>query len=340
MAEKIFISYSRADKKRVFALKKEIEEHVGKGFCWLDISGIESDQEFVDVIINAINRADVFLFVYSGASKDSKWTRRELQFADRKHKRIVFVCIDNTPLSEWFEFNYGGHDIVDISIKEQKQKLLNNLVSWCKADCEASDSVVTPPAPEKLTNLRKSHRKIYRLLAGIIGGILLIASMAYVFWLKNREEYKDMMYSQQEEIEAAKDYYLSVMTDHDFERIKSFLDSYVDSDENREILHSYILTYNESLDEVKTQQGIEEYSRREKELNTLFANFMDQRWDKFVQVYNKGLYLQNVATNKLINHLKLLDAIREGIGEKAYIEHNAKIKSSGLLSLLPQGYLL
>lgn len=62
---KIFISYSRHDKNTVFMLKDEIEDLIGKGSCWIDLTGIESDKQFIDVIIDAIDNADIFLFMYS-----------------------------------------------------------------------------------------------------------------------------------------------------------------------------------------------------------------------------------------------------------------------------------
>lgn len=60
----IFISYKRGDKKKVFELKDYIEKNVGVN-CWINLNGIESDAHFANVIIKAINNAQVFLFMYS-----------------------------------------------------------------------------------------------------------------------------------------------------------------------------------------------------------------------------------------------------------------------------------
>ncbi len=59
---KIFISYSRQDYAAVVQLKDEIESLLGYGSCWIDLIGIESDRQFVDVIIDAIDKAVIFLF--------------------------------------------------------------------------------------------------------------------------------------------------------------------------------------------------------------------------------------------------------------------------------------
>lgn len=131
-AFKIFISYSRKDKNIVFGLKNEIEMQLGSGACWIDLTGIESDRQFVDVIIDAIDNADVFLFMYSANSEESEWTRKEVEYAYNEKKRIVFVLIDHTPLSKYYRFMFRGHDIINLSDKDERNKLLRNLSAWSK----------------------------------------------------------------------------------------------------------------------------------------------------------------------------------------------------------------
>ena len=80
--ERIFISYKRVDKVRVFAIKDGIEKATGEK-CWIDLDGIESDAQFADVIISAINRCEVFLFMYSAShtkieNHNNDWTISEI----------------------------------------------------------------------------------------------------------------------------------------------------------------------------------------------------------------------------------------------------------------------
>lgn len=130
MEKKIFISYSRGDKNTVFAIKSEIEQHIGNQ-CWIDLNGIESDKEFSDIIISAINNCEIFIFMYSRKSSVSEWTRKELNFAEKKKKRVIFVNIDNSELSDWYLFNYSGRDIISYSKKEEMSKLFRDLKTWC-----------------------------------------------------------------------------------------------------------------------------------------------------------------------------------------------------------------
>ena len=94
-AFKIFISYSRKDKKIVFDLKNEIEKQLGSGSCWIDLNGIESDRQFVDVIIDAIDSTDVFLFMYSTNSEESEWTRKEVLTSSLKKHTFYNLLINN-----------------------------------------------------------------------------------------------------------------------------------------------------------------------------------------------------------------------------------------------------
>ena len=129
---KIFISYSRHDKEKVFKIKDEIEGLIGTETCWIDLTGIESDKQFIDVIIDAIEQADIFLFMYSKFSDGSEWTRKEVEYAKSENKKIVFVKIDKVPLSKYYRFQFGGHDIIDIFDRDQKRKLMFNLQNWVK----------------------------------------------------------------------------------------------------------------------------------------------------------------------------------------------------------------
>ena len=92
---RIFISYKRVDKEKVFRIKDQIEATISEK-CWIDLDGIESDAQFANVIINAINECEVFLFMYSKSHNkivdyENNWTIRELNFAQEKKKRIVFI---------------------------------------------------------------------------------------------------------------------------------------------------------------------------------------------------------------------------------------------------------
>lgn len=167
---KIFISYSRADYDKVMILKNEIEQLLGVGSCWVDLDGIESDQQFVDVIIDAIDKADIFLFMYSPHSDSSEWTRKEINYAHSEKKRIVFVKLENVQLSKYFRFQFGEHDIIDLQDKKQKEKLLKNLSKWNNVKYHSSDENVNGSDQESGGSKReKVKSSLSRLLTGVKG---------------------------------------------------------------------------------------------------------------------------------------------------------------------------
>lgn len=130
----IFISYKRVDKQKVMEIKSRIEDELGTK-CWFDVDGIESDAQFAKVIINAINECEVFLFMYSHAHSeiselDNDWTIREINFAQKKKKRIVFVNIDGTQLTDWFEMMFGTKQQVDANSEQAMKKLLLDISNW------------------------------------------------------------------------------------------------------------------------------------------------------------------------------------------------------------------
>ena len=134
MKERIFISYKRANKEIVFKIKDDIESNVGEK-CWIDLDGIESDAQFVDVIIKAINEAEIFLFMYSkkhGEIENYKkdWTTRELSYAEKRDKKIIFINLDGSYLTDYFEFKFGEYQQVDATSTTAMSRLYSDLSKW------------------------------------------------------------------------------------------------------------------------------------------------------------------------------------------------------------------
>lgn len=66
----------------------------------------------------------------SDSSINSKWTKREVLYAEDEGKRIVPIVVDDKGLRKWFRFHFGNVDYIDINDEGQCDKLLNNLASW------------------------------------------------------------------------------------------------------------------------------------------------------------------------------------------------------------------
>lgn len=159
--ERIFISYKRVDKDRVFEIKEDIEKNTGAK-CWIDLDGIESDAQFVDVIMNAIDCCDIFLFMRSKAHNElnnnrTDWTIREVNYALEQKKRIVFIDLDNTPWPRWFKFMFPNQQETDASDSNKLNKLYENIRSWLKNLDEG-----LPMEAEREDKKKKTRKKTFK----------------------------------------------------------------------------------------------------------------------------------------------------------------------------------
>lgn len=197
---RIFISYKRIDKKQVFKIKEIIEKKTGEK-CWIDLDGIESDAQFKNVIINAINQCDIVLFMYSKAHSyirdfEKDWTVRELSFAAQKNKRIVFVNLDGSPLTDIFAFDYGNKQQVDGRNRDLIERLIVDIKTWLNTTIvnQTFNNKVEEKDEEKVNvhneffKDEKSIHPLYRNKAWfIIAFISIIIISAIVSYLKNNE---------------------------------------------------------------------------------------------------------------------------------------------------------
>jgi|GEM_PF-1505671 len=147
----IFISYSRQDQDIVLPFVTSIEQRFGS-VCWIDLDGIESGSQFEDVIIDAIDACKVVLFMLSDNSLASKWTKREVLYAEKKNKRIVPIVIDGKGLRKWFEFHFCDIDYVDLNSQEQQEKLFKNLATWL--------GVKLPTTTSDIQSTSQPHHKL------------------------------------------------------------------------------------------------------------------------------------------------------------------------------------
>lgn len=126
----IFISYSRANLKKVSAIKDEVERQTGAN-CWMDLEGIESGApRFTKSLIDGINDCSILLFMRSEASQISEYALRELNYASKKDKHVVIVNVDSSTMTDEFLFLYGLTDTIDWSNTAQREKLMRDICKW------------------------------------------------------------------------------------------------------------------------------------------------------------------------------------------------------------------
>ena len=83
---------------------------------------------------------------------DTDWTIREINYAQRKHKRIVIINIDQTPLVGWFEFMFSLIQQIDATKHGRVEKLTMDIKRWLhkenstsKQENQSSMNIFTSP---------------------------------------------------------------------------------------------------------------------------------------------------------------------------------------------------
>lgn len=143
----IFISYSRKDFQMAKKMKKDIEKNTG-AVCWMDMEGIESGAQFEDIIVTAIDKSEMVLFLLSENSMQSKWVKDEIRYAYETEKKVVPANIDGCTPTGWFLFKFGGRDVIDCSNEIQRNKMMENIKLWFpKADNTPTTPKTTPTPP-------------------------------------------------------------------------------------------------------------------------------------------------------------------------------------------------
>ena len=98
----------------------------------MDLEGIESGApRFTESIIEGIEQCEVFLFMRTMQSQNSKYALLELNYATEESKKhVVIVNIDNSDMTKEFRFLYGLTDTIDWGNEPQREKLIRDIVKW------------------------------------------------------------------------------------------------------------------------------------------------------------------------------------------------------------------
>ena len=130
---KVFLSYKKADKKRVFPIVRQLESRLGTKF-WIDMNDIVCGGQFSNMIVDAINRCEVFLYMHSNATENNNpqndWTFREMAYAGRIGKRIVLIDLDGHQLPGWLMLRFPGQLVVAANDDSALDKLADDLRCW------------------------------------------------------------------------------------------------------------------------------------------------------------------------------------------------------------------
>lgn len=105
-SDAVFVSYARANAKVVMPVI-EAAQHDGRNF-WLDQQSMTVGEGWAGEIVRAIRGAGEVVVMCSKAAFESDHVKREIYLADRYHKRLVPVFIEDAQPPEDFEYFFAG----------------------------------------------------------------------------------------------------------------------------------------------------------------------------------------------------------------------------------------
>lgn len=109
----LFISYSRADKKKVGKLVTQLEK-AGHD-VWLDTQDIEGGDQWRQAIVSAIKSGHALIVAISPRSVSSKNVRKELDVAEGASVRIIPVRLQAAAVPDALEYQLAGTQVIDLS---------------------------------------------------------------------------------------------------------------------------------------------------------------------------------------------------------------------------------
>lgn len=123
----VFISYSRKDAEMARGICTVLND-IGVPY-WIDVDGVYSGANFKEVIVRAIAKAEIVIFLSSHNSNASSNVAKEIGIADKYNKVIIPVRIDDSPFNPKMEYDLSSIDSVDfISGDDKSLKKLKNAI--------------------------------------------------------------------------------------------------------------------------------------------------------------------------------------------------------------------
>ena len=138
----VFISYSRKDyvdetgnviSGSIISKIKDVLKSNGISY-WFDEDGINSGDEFAQLITNSIKSSKILVFVSSANSNRSEWTRKEIATAISYKKKIIPFKYDETPFDDSIYLYLADLDFISYSNNEEKsmKRLVSSINQYLK----------------------------------------------------------------------------------------------------------------------------------------------------------------------------------------------------------------
>lgn len=156
----VFISYSRKDTNVANRICKEFE-NAGVSY-FIDRQGVAGGLEFPKVLASAILNSEIFLFLASRNSYESKFTNSEIVFAFNKKdkEKLLPYIIDSSSLPSDLDFVFSGINRRNIKEHPVETILLDDILCLLKRKRRTTSPKSIPSKSEPITSVIKDRKQI------------------------------------------------------------------------------------------------------------------------------------------------------------------------------------
>src|ERR1700733_4105349 len=176
----VFVSYASQDSSIANAIVAVLEKNGLR--CWIAPRDVTPGALYADVIIRAINGARVLVLVLSQNSVSSSHVGKEVERASSKHRPIIAVRTDATPLttaleyflseSQWIDADAEGMEPASAKLTDDVRRLIAS-----PSGLQAGAAAAPSGRPAKATV--RPQRPL--IVASAAAAVLVIAAALYWF---------------------------------------------------------------------------------------------------------------------------------------------------------------
>ncbi len=177
----VFVSYASQDGAVANAIVAALERHGLR--CWIAPRDVTPGALYADLIIRAINGAKVLVLVLSQNSVSSSHVSKEIERASSKHRPIIAVRTDATPLttaleyflseSQWIDAGAEGMEAASAKLTDAVRRLIASPAGV------RADAAVAAPSGRPAKASARTQRAL--IIAGVAAAVVVIA--AGVYWV-------------------------------------------------------------------------------------------------------------------------------------------------------------
>ena len=176
----VFVSYASQDGAVANAIVAALEKNGLR--CWIAPRDVTPGTLYADVIIRAINGANVLVLVLSQNSVSSSHVGKEVERASAKHRPIIALRTDTTPLTPALEYFLSESQWIDVGadgMEPASAKLLAAIRRLIASPSGRGGGAAAATAGEATYARARTQRPL--IAAAVVLSALVIAGLIY--WL-------------------------------------------------------------------------------------------------------------------------------------------------------------